>query len=191
MSFLKSNKRIILISSIIFVFIISFSICLTTYAKPDDKGDDDEDFAKDLAYVSVGLFAATGVTIIIYQSYKYSRKLLKDEGKSKELKDNIRNFYLKIRKPLNYIHYLVGFGALTVLLIHGIVLSNKDETMVIIGWITAAVYIFYIISGTIIWLKIKLFWNSKKFIRILNKIHRSMILIIGIVVIHIVHLFAN
>ncbi|MHA2309492.1 MAG: hypothetical protein ACXABJ_09465, partial [Candidatus Heimdallarchaeaceae archaeon] len=70
---------------------------------------------------------------------------------------------------------------------HGIYLSTKDETLVAIGWVTAAFYIFYVLSGIIIWLKIKPFWNFKKAMKIMNKIHRSVILFSSIVIIHIIH----
>ncbi len=189
-------KRKALLTSILLLgIIISFSLCLTTDAKnpedpedPKDPSDDDgEDFAKDLAYVSIGLFATSAVTISIYFTNKYSRKLLKGEGKPQEVKKRITKTFLKIRKPLSYIHYIVGFGALTVLFIHGIYLSTKDETLVAIGWVTASIYIYYVVSGMIIWLKIKPIWNYKKAIRIMNKIHRSFILFASIVIIHIIH----
>jgi len=186
MANLKTKKRILISTGIVFILVISFGFSFTTTADDDDKGDDD-DFAKDLAYVSIGLFVATAVTISVYMTNKYSRRFLGDEGKSKETKDKISQIFRKIRKPLNYIHYIVGFAALTTLLIHGIRLSNKDEKLVAIGWITTAVYIFYVLSGLVIWLKIKPFWNSKKTVRILNKIHRSLILFVGIVILHLIH----
>ena len=191
MANLKIKKRILISIGIAFILVVSVGFSFTSSADDDDKGDDDkgddDDFAKDLAYVSIGLFVATAVTISVYMTNKYSRRFLGDEGKSKETKDKISQIFRKIRKPLNYIHYIVGFAALTTLLIHGIRFSNKDEKLVAIGWITTAVYIFYVLSGLVIWLKIKPFWNSKKTVRILNKIHRSLILFVGIVILHLIH----
>ena len=176
--------------------LVFFLICIISFSNPsladDDNGEeenngDDDDFAKDIAYVSISLFVASAVTISIYMTNKYSRRFLGDEGKAKETKDKISQVYRKIRKPLNYIHYVVGFAALTTLLIHGIRFSDKDEKLVAIGWVTTVIYIFYVLSGLIIWLKIKPFWRSKKTIRILGKIHRSLIFFIGIVVLHLIH----
>jgi hypothetical protein len=189
----SSIRKTLLGALFILILVISISQIQSTYAQEDeedeeDEEDDDEDFAKDLGYVSIGLFVVSGITIIIYFTNKYSRRLLKgEEAKTQETRDWISKNFRKIRKPLNYIHYLVGFGALTVLLIHGIYLSAKDEALVVIGWITTAFYSFYVLSGLIIWLKIKPFWNFKKAMKIMNKIHRSFILFIGIVVIHIIH----
>ncbi len=183
-----SIKKILIGTVLILILIISFSQIQFTYAQEDEEDDDDEDFTKDIAYVSIGLFVVSGLTIIIYFTNKYSRRLFKgEEVKAHEKRDWISRTYRKIRKPLNWIHYFAGFGALTVLFIHGIYLSGKDETLVAIGWVTAAFYIFYVLSGLIIWMKIKPFWNYKKVIKILNKIHQSFILFSGIVIIHIVH----
>ena len=186
MASLKSKKRILISTGIAFILVISIGFSFNSSADDDNNGDDD-DFVKDLAYVSIGLFVATAVTISVYMTNKYSRRFLGDEGKPKEVKEGIGQIYRKIRKPLNYIHYFVGFAALTTLLIHGIRFSNKDEKLVAIGWVTTAVYIFYILSGLVIWLKIRPIWNSKITIRIINKIHRSFILFIGIVVLHLIH----
>ena len=189
MTGILSLRKMLFGSILILVLIASFSQIQFTFAQEDEEEEEDEDgdFAKDIAFASIGLFVASGITIIIYFTNKYSKKLLRGEGKPQETREWISKSYRKIRKPLNYLHYLVGFGALTVLFIHGIYLSNKDETLVAIGWVTAAFYIFYVISGVIIWSKIKPFWNYTKAMKILNKIHRSIILFISIVIIHIVH----
>jgi hypothetical protein len=184
-------KKLILTSVIILFVFISVSQIQTSIANgdngEDEEDDEDEDFTKDFAYASIGLFVVSGITIIIYFTNRFSRKLLKREGKPQETKEWISSTFRKIRKSLNYIHYLVGFGALTVLFIHGIYLSGKDESLVAIGWVTAAFYIFYVISGLVIWLKIKPFWNFKNAMKILNKIHRSVLLFSVIILIHIIH----
>lgn len=190
MAYLKLKKKVLysVISFLIFVYLIGFSSIILAN---DDNGEEDEngddDYAKDIAYVSIGMFVATAVTISIYMTNKYSRKFLGEEGRAKETKDWISQVFRKIRKPLNYIHYFVGFAALITLLIHGIKLSERGEMLVAIGWITTVAYIFYVLSGLVIGLKIKPIWNSKKTMRILNKLHRSLIFFIGIVVLHLIH----
>ncbi|NHJ33734.1 MAG: hypothetical protein FK732_12810 [Asgard group archaeon] len=186
----KMLKKMLMSMGVTFFLIYLVSFSLTSVANDDngdENGDDDDDRGKNIAYVSIGFFVATAVTNSIYMTNKYARRFLGDEGKSKETKDKISQIYRKIRKPLNYIHYVVGFAALTTLLIHGIKFSNKDEKLVAIGWVTTVVYIFYVLSGLVIWLRIKPIWNSKKTIRVLNKIHKSLILFIGIIVLHIIH----
>ena len=180
-----NKKRKIFINS--FIFILFFTSILLVNANGEEEDEDGDDFAKDLGIVAIALFVASVVNVGILYLYKLSRKFITEESSAYGINEATRNFYLKTRKPLNFIHYFIGLAAVTVLFIHGIKLTQKDDETVILGWITAGVYIFYILTGLILKLKIKPIWNSKKIVRILSKIHRSMILFIGIILTHIVH----
>jgi hypothetical protein len=152
----------------------------------DDEDDDDEDLASGLGWASVGLFAASSVYIAFYQFYRVTRRLSKD-GKQGETRKAITNVFLAVRKPLLYIHYFTGLAALVVLLIHGVLLT-KDDTEAAIGWVTAGVYIFYIFTGILLWLKII---NPKRRPNIRKTVlwvHRSLLIFAIIIAIHIVHL---
>ncbi len=152
----------------------------------DDEEDDDEDLASDLGWASVGLLAVSSIYIFLYQGFKITRKF-SDEGNFARTKENYRKFFLAIRKPFLYIHYISGFAALVVLLIHGALLTKQDIEDVAVGWASGAIYIFYILTGIILWWKIKPFWSSKKARKVLLWTHRSLILFALGIIIHIVH----
>ena len=182
---LLSNKKIqITIFLLVFITVSSFYV---TQVYADDDDEDDDDFGKDLGNVAIGLFAFSTVNIIALYIFRISRKLLGEDEKNLERKKKITNIYQKIRKPLKYIHYVSGLAAVTVLLIHGINLSSSDDFGIIIGWVTAGVYLLYVLTGLLIWLKVKPFWSSNKAKKILNKFHRSLILFLGVIIVHIVH----
>jgi hypothetical protein len=185
LSILNKKKKIFLI---LFIFILIFTINPLVLADEEEEDEEDgEGFAKDLGIVAIALFVASIINVGILYLYRFSRKFITEESSAIGIRETTRNFYLKTRKPLNFIHYFVGLAAVTVLIIHGIKLTQKDDETVILGWITAGVYVFYILTGLILKLKIKPIWNSKKIVRFLNIIHRSMILFIGIIIAHIVH----
>lgn len=187
-SILKKTFLPLLLISIIF-----FSIHGTNVIADDDENDDDDDFediSSNLGWASIGLFALSSIYILFYQLFRFTRNFSKEDDSS-NLSSNYRAVFLKIRKPLLYIHYFAGFLALILLLIHGIFLSGEDGGAVVLGWVTGAFYIFYIITGIILWLKVKPFWNIKKIRKGLTFIHRSMILFLLVIIIHIVHLFIS
>ena len=183
LSILNKKKKIFLAS---FIFILIFTINPLVIAD-EEAEEDGADFAKDLGIVAIALFIISVINVGILYLYRLSRKFITEKSSVSGIKETTRDFYLKTRKPLNFIHYFIGLAAVTVLVIHGIKLTQKDDETVILGWITAGVYIFYILTGLILKLKIKPIWNSKKIVRILNKIHRSMIFFFGIIITHIVH----
>jgi len=182
MLFKLNNKK-----KLLYISFILISVLLVSSLAIADEDEDNDDFAKNLGYIAIGLFVISVINIGILYVYRFSRKFFKEVSELNGIKETTRNFYLKTRKPLNYVHYFVGLAAVSVLIIHGINLTLKNSETVIIGWIAAGVYIFYILTGLIIKLKIKPIWKSKKTIRILNKIHQSIILFISIIIIHIVH----
>ncbi len=111
-----------------------------------------------------------------------------NEGKAGKTKKTISSIYRKIRKPLKYIHYGSEAIAFVLLLIHGIGMTKSDDIGIIIGWVTASVYISYALTGLIIWFRLKPVWSSKSAKKVLNRYHRSLILLLVVVVIHIIHI---
>lgn len=180
------NKKLLLLTSI-FILII-FSSLFLTQVHADDDEEDDDDFGKDLGPIAIGFFAFGTLNIIALYIFKGSRKLLGDEGKAGNTKKKISSIYQKIRKPLKYIHYASEGTAFVLFLIHGISLTRSDDIGIIIGWLTASVYITYALTGLIIWFRIKPVWSSKSAKKVLNRYHRSLIVLLLVVVIHIIHI---
>ncbi|MGC9781601.1 MAG: hypothetical protein HZR80_20345 [Candidatus Heimdallarchaeota archaeon] len=65
---------------------------------------------------------------------------------------------------------------------------TKDDAEAVIGWVTAGAYIFYIVTGIILWFKIKPIWVRKKLRKTILYIHRSLLIFVIIIAIHITHL---
>ncbi len=181
------NKKLLLIASLITIIIFS-SLFLTQVYADDDDEEDDDDFGKDLGPIAIGFFAFGTLNIIALYIFKGSRKWLGDEGKAVNTKKKISSIYRKIRSPLKYIHYASEGTAFVLFLIHGISLTKSDDIGIIIGWLTASVYISYALTGLIIWFRLKPVWSSKSAKKVLNRYHRSLILLLVVVVIHIVHI---
>ena len=180
---------------IIYILIIVFSILLITsvVVKADDDDDDgtgfiDGDTAQDIGYIAIGLFAAGMINVVILYSFKLSRKLLGEEGVSGKVRNFTRETYLKTRKPLNWLHYILTFSATTIIFLHGLRFINKDDEVGVFGWIATGIFILYIVTGLILKLRVKPFWLSKTARKIVNILHRNLIIIIGVIVVHVVHL---
>jgi len=183
-----SSTRLLFILMVLFITILIVQTSIIQ-VRADDENEDDDDskgISNSLAWASVGLFVISSIYILLYQTFRITRNF-SDEGNFSNLKNNYRIFFLKIRKPFLYIHYIAGFLALVTLLIHGILLTKGDEEPVAIGWATGAIYIFYILTGLILWLKVKPFWKWNKMRKSLMYIHRSLILFAIVIIIHIVH----
>jgi magnesium-transporting ATPase (P-type) len=176
-----------------FVAVLSLTILLLISVsvsadddEDDEEDDDNEDLSSSLGWASVGLFVVSAIYIVFYQSFKLTRRI-SEESRLANLKTNYGNFFRKIRKPFLYIHYISGLLALGVLIVHGILLTDND-TSALIGWVTAGVYIFYILTGIVLWFKIISPKKTPKLRKAVLYIHRSLILYVLIVVIHIIHL---
>ena len=184
-----SSLLFVLLILFVIVLIIQNSVISVVADDEDDEDEEDDDFediSENLAWASVGLFVVSSVYVLLYQAFRITRKF-SDEGNMSEFKNNYRNFFLKIRKPLLYIHYIAGLAALVTLLIHGILLTKGDDEPIAVGWATAGIYIFYILTGVILWLKVKPLWSWRKVRKSLLYIHRSLLLFAIVIIIHIVH----
>ncbi len=179
-------RQFLLSSLVVFITILLISSSSITADDDDEGDDDDEDLSRDLGWASVSLFVVSSIYIGFYQIYRVTRFLTK-EGNQGEIRKAIMNVFLKVRKPLLYIHYFAGLAALIVILIHGIILTN-DNTYSKIGWATAGVYLFYILTGILLWFKIISPKRNLKFRKAVLWIHRSLLLFAIVIAIHIIHL---
>ncbi|MCG3259661.1 MAG: hypothetical protein H7644_07940 [Candidatus Heimdallarchaeota archaeon] len=178
---------------LLFFSLLSISLILAlSYTQAKDDDDDGigligDDLAKDIGTIAIGLFAAGMLNVIVLFVYKFTRKFLNDEGKTGKIKRTTREVYLKTRKPLNYLHYLLTLAATTIIILHGIEFIQKEQEVGIFGWVAVGIFLFYIVTGAIIKLKIKPLWTSKKGRSILNKLHRSLLILLIVIAVHIVH----
>ena len=190
------KSRILQERKIVYLIFIVFSTLLITSAvvlADDDDDDDDDGFiggdaAKDIGYIAIGLFVAGMMNVIILYSFKLSKRLLGEEGVSGKVRNFTRETYLKTRKPLNWLHYILAFSATTIIFLHGLTFINKDAEVGVFGWIAIGIFLFYVVTGLIIKLKIKPFWSSKTARKVINTLHRNLIIIIGVIVVHILHI---
>lgn len=188
----SSSLRFISLLLVLFViFLVLQNSIINVNAEDEDEDDEDdddfEDVSKDLGWAAIGLFVVNSIYVLFSKAFRITRKF-SDEGKFAAVKSNTRSAYLKVRKPLQIVHGVSGLGALVVLLIHGIVLTDGDSEAVALGWATTAIFIFYILTGIILMLKLKPFWTAKKVRKTLLFLHRNLILLALIFILHIVHI---
>ena len=134
------------------------------YSLDDDEdepeGDDDgDDLSKTLGLTAIILFSLVVSKALIFFIYKYTRKLDDTKESNITFKKNMKTFFMKTRKPLQWTHYIAGSIAIVLLILHGLSLRTKSLPRTINGIITAIILTFYVSTGLIT--KFKLFKNSK------------------------------
>ncbi len=187
----KKNHLLLVILGVTLLLITS-----NTVLGDDDEDDDgigfiDSDTAKDIGYVAIGLIGAGMINVILLDIFKISRKLLSEEGVSGKVRNFTRESYLKTRKPLNWLHYIFTLSATTIIFLHGLRFLNKEEEIGVLGWIATGIFLLYILTGVIIKLKVKPFMSSKIARRVLNLLHRNLLIFIGVIIIHVIHIFMD
>ncbi len=190
----KFNQRKNKFLYLLFFSLLSISLILAlSYTQAKDDDDDEGigliggDLAKDIGLIAIGLFAAGLINVLVLYIYKFTRKFLNDEGKTGKIKSVTRKVYLKTRKPLNYLHYLLPLAATTIIILHGVEFIKKEQEVGIFGWVAVAIFLFFILTGTIIKLRIKPLWTSKRARKILRKLHGNPLIILAVIAVHIVH----
>ena len=152
----------------------------------DDDDDDGDDLSKALGLTAIILFGVVISKALIFFIFKFTRKLDDTKESNITFKKNMKIFFMKTRKPLQWIHYIAGSTALILLFIHGFLLRTKSLPRTIQGILTAIILTFYVFSGIIA--KFKLFKESKKFKKLINTIHRNFPFFIFIIIFHLIHL---
>jgi len=185
----RKNKFLYLL----FFSLLSISLVLApSYIQADD--DDDgigligDDLAKDIGLIAIGLFAVGMINVVVLYVYKFTRKFLNDEGKTGKIRSVTRKVYLKTRKPLNYLHYLLPLAATTIIILHGVEFIKKEQEVGIFGWVAVAIFLFFILTGAIIKLRIKPLWTSKRARKTLIKLHGNPLIFLAVIAVHIVHI---
>ncbi len=170
----------------VFVLAINSQGNIQYSLEDDDGGDDGDDLPKALGLTAIILFGVVVSKALIFFIYKFTRKLDDTKEKNLTFRKNMKTFFMKTRKPLQWTHYIAGSTALILLFIHGISLIGESLPRTINGILTAIILTFYVFTGLIT--KFKLFKESKKFKKWIMKIHRNFPFFIFIIIFHLIHL---
>lgn len=182
------NKRYLKVVLILVIFALGL-ICVSSIAVAEDEEDDDfKDRAKNLGIVAIGLFSVSIIYVFFYQTFINSKRILPKNDKFDERRAKIQKTFLKVKKPLSFLHYFAGFTAIILLVIHGTSLIGEDNIKAILGLTTASIYLFFGTTGIIIKVVLKKLKRLKKLRRNLFKIHTNLIIFIFILSVHIVHI---
>lgn len=188
-------KRITKFQFVLIWFLIVFGVFVLSInsqgniqysLEDDDGGDDGDDLPKALGLTAIILFGVVVSKALIFFIYKFTRKLDDTKEKNLTFRKNMKTFFMKTRKPLQWTHYIAGSTALIFLFIHGISLIGESLPRTINGILTAIILTFYVSTGLIT--KFKLFKESKKFKKWIMKIHRNFPFFIFIIIFHLIHL---
>jgi hypothetical protein len=150
--------------------------------------DDFDDTAINIGWFAVALFSITVIYVIFYQLFINSRKILPKNDKYDSRREKIKKTYLKVKKPLSYVHYIAPVTAFIILLFHGSILIWNNTEKTIIGLIAGSFYLLYVILGFLIKVVLK---KSKKFLKVrknLFKLHTQLIILVIVGSITIAHL---
>ena len=182
------NKRYLKVLLILMIFALGL-ICVSSIAVAEDEEDDDfKDRAKNMGVVAIGLFSVSIIYVFFYQTFINSKKILPKNDKFDERRAKIQKTFLKVKKPLSLLHYVAGFTAIILLVIHGTSLIGEDNIKAMLGLTTASIYLFFGTTGIIIKVVLKKLKRLKKLRRTLFKIHTNLIIFIFILSVHIVHI---
>ena len=174
------------------LFFMGFFMILEFIPNVLANGDEfDDSNAGDFGWVAVGLFSLSILYVIFYHSFINSSKLARRNEKFEGLRDINRKIFLKVKKPLSYLHYIAGLIAIGIILTHGITLimiGESDTLKIILGIITASVYVYYVLLGLVIKVVLKKAKKLSKLKMTLYKVHTNLIIIMLIGALHIAHL---
>lgn len=174
------------------IFFMGFFMILQIIPAVLANGDDfDDGNARDFGWVAIGLFSLSILYVIFYHSFINSNKLAKRNPKFEGLRDKNRKIFLKVKKPLSYLHYIAGLIAISIILTHGItliIIGESDTLKIILGITTASVYVYYVLLGLMIKIILKKAKKLAKLKMTLYKVHTNLIIIILIGALHIAHL---
>jgi hypothetical protein len=173
---------------IIFLFLLGFLSLNILISASVANGSDDNGFAEDLGWAAVGLISIAILYIIFYQLFINSRKILPKNDKFEKRRDTIKKIYLKVKKPLSFVHYFATFTAIIILLIHGTFLVRNENEAVIPGLIAGVFYILFVSIGFLIKVVLKKPKKTVKLKRKLFKVHTSLIILVIIIALTITHI---
>ena len=165
-----------------------FGSLTTTLALDDDDHGDENDLAETLGTISGVSFIVASIYILLFQLRKLLQKREFENKTINQIKSGIKFLLTKYRKPLLILHYSAGTLGLLTIIIHGILFLSEDLGTVILGVITSVLYLFYLISGIFIKIRFSFMKKHKALWKNLYKSHVNIIIFIGIIILHLIHL---
>jgi hypothetical protein len=184
---LETNKKRGYILLAISVFLVISASFMKFGVAEEEDDEDDDDKAKDLGVAAFGLFGISLIYPFFFQIQRLTMKLNKDKERNNKIKKGYQKFMKVVRKPLQWIHYLAGLSAIVLLGIHGIGMLPEDNEQALLGIITGSFLLFYVLSGIILKVILPKIKKVTKLKKALFAIHRSLILIIIVLGIHLAH----
>jgi hypothetical protein len=146
------------------------------------------DLAEKLGWVAVGLIFLVIIHVFFYQFFIKSRKILPKNDKFENRLNKIKNLYMKVKKPLSFLHYIAAFTAIIIVLLHGIPLIGNEAEKVIPGLIAGISYFIYLIIGILIKAVLRKSKRVMKLKKFLFKIHTHLIMFLIVGLISIIHI---
>ena len=147
----------------------------------------EDDDIKNLGVAALGLFSLGLIYVFFFQIMRLTLKLNKEKERNVVFKANYQKFFKVVRKPLQWLHYLAGTAAIVLLAIHGIGMLPEDNEKAVLGIVTGSFLAFYVLTGFIIKIILAKAKKAKKLKKYLFFIHRSLIVILIVLGIHIAH----
>ncbi|MHA1109901.1 MAG: hypothetical protein ACTSRE_02275 [Promethearchaeota archaeon] len=147
----------------------------------------EDDTIKNLGVAAFALFAISLVYVFFSQIMRFTMKLNKEKERNVKFKENYLKFFKVIRKPLLIVHYLASTTAIILLAIHGISMLPENNEQAVLGIITGSFLAFYIITGIIMKFILPKLKKAKNIRKYMYFIHRSLIVILIVLAIHIAH----
>ncbi|UYP48124.1 hypothetical protein NEF87_004409 [Candidatus Lokiarchaeum ossiferum] len=168
--------------------LLFFGALNTTLALDDDREGDENDLAETLGTISGVSFIIASIYILLFQLQKLLRKREFENKLVNQIKTGIKFFLTKFRKPLLITHYSAGLLGLGTIIIHGILFLRQDFSTVILGIVTTVLYLFYFLSGILTKINFPFMKKHKKLWKNLYKSHVNIIIFLGIIILHLIHL---
>lgn len=167
------------------VFVIQF--IPVSLANGDDNNDI-VDLAGKFGWAAVGLIFLVIIYVFFYQLFLKSRKILPKNDKFDKRMNKIKNLYIKVKKPLSFLHYFAALTVVIILLFHGVPLIGNEAEKVIPGLVAGISYFFYVILGILIKVVLRKSKKGLKLRKFLFKFHTQLMILILVGLITIVHL---
>jgi hypothetical protein len=136
-------SHVIIFNLLIFLAFLFFISSSLGYEGEDDMGD----ISRNLGWIALGLFSVALVYVFLYQLFIKSRKHVSKNKKPDERGDKIKKIYMKVKKPLSYLHYFATIIAVTILPLHGIPFLGNESEKLIPGLMAGIIYLIYVSMG--------------------------------------------
>ena len=160
-----------------------------TLAESNDSRTLLQTIGKGIGIFTAGLLVLGFSYVLLNRGYILLKTSLPKNDENQLLLDNAEEIYTKYRKPLFYVHVIVNTLAIFFGTLHGLTVLITGEFQAYLGWLAVLVMIISSLSGYLMWLKIRPFWDRKDIRSVIRASHRQWLLtfiLVGILFFHVV-----